>query len=552
MTGEVLSFKLIVTDDKGASSIAATTHVTVKHVNVAPTANAGADQSVNEQSPVTLTGSGTDIDGTIASYSWTQVSGTPVTLTGANSATASFTAPASMAGEVLSFQLIVKDDKGASSIAAITHVTVKHVNVAPVANAGADQSVNEQTAVTLTGSGTDIDGTIASYTWTQTAGTPVTLTGANSATASFTAPASMVSEVLSFQLIVKDDKGASSIAATTRVTVKHVNVAPVSNAGADQTVDEQTAVTLTGSGSDIDGTIASYSWTQVSGTPVTLTGANSAVANFTAPASMTGEVLSFQLIVKDDKGASSVAAITRVTVKHVNVAPTANAGADQSVNEQSSVTLTGSGTDIDGTIASYSWTQVSGTPVTLTGATSAVANFTAPASMAGEVLSFQLIVTDDKGTSSVAAMTNVTVKHVNVAPTANAGADQSVNEQTAVTLTGSGTDIDGTIASYTWTQTAGSPVTLTSANTATASFTAPASMAGEVLSFQLIVKDDKGASSIAATTHVTVKHVNVAPVANAGVDQSVNEQIAVTLTGSGTDIDGTIASYVWSQVAGTS
>ena len=85
----------------------------------------------------------------------------------------------------------------------------------------------------------------------------------------------------------------------------HVNVAPAANAGADQTVDEQTAVTLTGSGSDIDGTIASYAWTQTAGTPVTLTNANAAVATFTAPASMTGEVMSFQLTVTDDKGLSS-------------------------------------------------------------------------------------------------------------------------------------------------------------------------------------------------------------------------------------------------------
>ena len=551
MTGEVMSFELTVTDDKGLSSTAAVTNVNVLHVNVAPAANAGADQTVDEQTAVTLAGSGSDIDGTIASYSWTQVSGTPVTLFNANAAVATFTAPASMTGGALSFQLTVTDDKGLSSTAVTTYVTVLHVNVAPTANAGADQTVDEQTAVTLIGSGTDIDGTIASYNWTQVSGTPVTLTGANTATASFTAPASMTGEVMSFQLTVTDDKGLSSTAATTNVTVLHVNVAPTADAGADQTVDEQTAVTLTGSGADIDGTIASYAWTQVTGTPVTLTNANAAVATFTAPASMTGEVMSFELTVTDDKGLSSTAAVTNVTVLHVNVAPVANAGADQTVDEQTAVTLTGSGTDIDGTIASYRWTQVSGTPVKLTGANTATASYTAPASMTGEVMSFELAVTDDKGLSSVAATTSVTVLHVNVAPTADAGADQTVDEQTAVTLTGSGTDIDGTIASYAWVQTAGTPVALSGANTATASFTAPASMTGEVMSFELTVTDDKGLSSVAATTSVTVLHVNVAPTADAGADQTVDEQTAVTLTGSGTDIDGTIASYSWTQVRGT-
>ena len=62
-------------------------------------------------------------------------------------------------------------------------------NQEPTANAGQDQTVNEGDTVTLDGSGsTDSDGTIDSYSWTQTAGPSVTLSGADSATPSFTAP----------------------------------------------------------------------------------------------------------------------------------------------------------------------------------------------------------------------------------------------------------------------------------------------------------------------------------------------------------------------------
>jgi len=315
----------------------------------------------------------------------------------------------------------------------------------------------------------------------------------------------MTGEVMSFALTVTDDKGLGSTAATTNVNVLHVNVAPVANAGADQTVDEQTSVTLSGIGSDIDGTIAFYSWTQVSGTPVTLSGANTATASFTAPASMTGEVMSFELTVTDDKGLSSTAAVTKVNVLHVNVAPAANAGADQTVDEQTAVTLTGSGTDIDGTVAGYAWVQTAGTPVTLTNANAAVATFIAPASMTGEVMSFQLTVTDDKGLSSTAATTNVTVLHVNVAPTANAGADQTVNKKAAVTLAGSGADIDGSIASYAWVQTAGTSVTLIGANTASASFTAPKVSVDTVLTFSLTVTDSNGASATDAVV-VTISN----------------------------------------------
>jgi hypothetical protein len=83
--------------------------------NLAPTANAGADQTVALSSVVTLNGVGTDADGTIATYSWTQTAGTAITLTGANSATATFTTPATAGG--LTFSLTVTDNRGAASAA---------------------------------------------------------------------------------------------------------------------------------------------------------------------------------------------------------------------------------------------------------------------------------------------------------------------------------------------------------------------------------------------------------------------------------------------------
>lgn len=83
--------------------------------NVAPTTDAGADQTVEENSAVSLSGTATDSDGSIASYSWTQTSGTSVSLTNADTATASFTAPEVSSDETLSFVLTTTDDKGDTS-----------------------------------------------------------------------------------------------------------------------------------------------------------------------------------------------------------------------------------------------------------------------------------------------------------------------------------------------------------------------------------------------------------------------------------------------------
>ena len=81
-------------------------------------------------------------------------------------------------------------------------------NQPPIADAGPDQSVSAGAAVTLDGTGsTDSDSTIVSYAWTQTAGDTVTLTGANTATPSFTSPSTNAQQTLTFQLTVTDDGG---------------------------------------------------------------------------------------------------------------------------------------------------------------------------------------------------------------------------------------------------------------------------------------------------------------------------------------------------------
>ena len=62
-------------------------------------------------------------------------------------------------------------------------------NQPPVANAGTDKTVTAGARVTLSGAASrDLDDGIASYAWTQTGTTTVTLTNANTVSASFTAP----------------------------------------------------------------------------------------------------------------------------------------------------------------------------------------------------------------------------------------------------------------------------------------------------------------------------------------------------------------------------
>lgn len=91
-----------------------------------------------------------------------------------------------------------------------------------------------------------------------------------------------------------------------------------------------------------------------------------------------------------------------------NQAPTAVAGQNQVVYEGASVALDGSGSsDIDGSIVGYQWAQIGGTGISINGASTSQASFTAPVvGLDGDNLTFRLTVTDEDGAS---ASSNVTV-----------------------------------------------------------------------------------------------------------------------------------------------
>ena len=283
--------------------------------NQAPIADAGADADVDEGSAVTLDGSASsDPDGVITAWEWTQTGGTAVTLAGANTDTATFTAPVVAAVETLEFRLTVTDDDGATGTDSVS-VTVNPIaspNEPPVADAGADSVADEGTLVTLDGSGSsDPDGNITAYQWTQTGGPVVDLAGDDTAIATFTAPLGGAVGPLVFQLTVTDDAGAT---ATDSVSVT-VNLLPVADAGPDQSVIELTDVALDGSASDDpDGSISSFAWTQTAGPDVTLENADTATPGFSAPEVDTPTDLVFQLIVTDDTGAESAPAFVTITV----------------------------------------------------------------------------------------------------------------------------------------------------------------------------------------------------------------------------------------------
>jgi K319L-like, PKD domain len=283
-----------------------------------------------------------------------------------------------------------------------------------------------------------------------------------------------------------------------------VQQAPLAIAGNNQTVTEGDAVILDASASsDVDGSITTYLWEQLSGTVATISNANTSMASFTAPAvpANTTDELVFRLTVTDNDGLTDTANVS-VFVQDAlvsNAAPVANAGTDQSVDENTVVLLDASASTDDGSIVAYSWLQTGGfNTVTLSDASIANPDFTAPAvDSSGDSLTFKLTVTDNLGVSATDTVT-VTVNDVNTPPTAkitdaSGVVISAINNNAQITLYGNfSNDPDGPITAYNWSQTAGAPIIAPGPNNASSfSFTAPDNI-GSSIDIQLTVTGDQG------------------------------------------------------------
>jgi len=429
-------------------------------------------------------------------------------------------------------------------------------NQAPTANAGANQNVAGGALVSLDGSlSSDPEQGVLTYAWTQTSGANVVLIGGASEAPSFTAPAATTSgQSLIFSLTVTDD-GTPGITDTdtVEVTVDAVaNVAPIAKAGTDQSIAGGALVNLVSSGStDPDGGAITYLWAQVSGESVSLSNKTNATASFTAPAETQSiKLLEFQLTVSDDgipPLTDSDSTIVRVEAAPENQAPTANAGADQSVGGGTSVTLAGTGIDPEGGSLAYAWAQTQGTGGTLTNASSATATFVAPAATAvTQSFTFQLIVTDN-GTPGLTGTDTVTVTveavvPVNQAPTAafNASPPSGDAPLTVTFNSTSSSDSDGTIVAYSWDFGDGTPLSTEPNPT---HIYATANLNSYTVTLTVT---DNGGSTHSASAQVTVTAASTPVVAVASAPAEVNEADEVTLDGSGSTGDGPLE-YQWLQ-----
>jgi hypothetical protein len=552
-------------NDGSADSNPAQVNITISPVNDPPQANAGTDQTVAEQTAVTLTAAdSSDIDDGIASFSWTQQSGPLAQITDSSAMQLSFTSPdVGVAGAELSFGLTVTDLGGLQSQDSVT-VFVTWTNTAPTANAGTDQTVAAGTTVALDGSlSSDNDDGIAAVIWLQKSGTPAKLSDPLVLRPTFTAPAVTGKELLTFELTVSDQNGLSHTD-TTLIEVLPPEQTAGQNvviewdypAGEDQvkgfqifhnnvflceTLDPQARqitcpATLTAGTNE-------FTVSTLFDLAAALSNTETAAATLTAPEETAA--------LSSSMSTSSAAGTTSESTASFNTAPLSQ-DRQFSTNEDASVQGFLAGTDADADLLTYTTiTEPSAGKVELLDQHSGKFLYT-PAKDFFGTDSFLYTVSDGQAVSNQALIT-VTVMSLNDAPVANAGPDQQLHEGAVVKLdAGNSYDIDDNIVSVYWTQLDGPTASISDPYSSTPQFATAGLIDNDsvTLTFQVTITDASGAEDV-DTSIVNILWINTPPVANAGPDQSVFESEPVLLDASASvDTDDGIVSYSWSQLSG--
>ncbi len=456
--------------------------VQITSENIVPVANAGEDQVANVGDDVQLDGSASfDPDGAALTYIWSIASASTsegISLSSTGSVTPSVVVNAQ--GDYV-LQLIVNDGQD-DSIADQVQISVG--NVAPVANAGNDQPVHVGSEITLDGSAsTDADGDALTYRWSVVEASDED--GIELLSTTDVRPGVRVNSLGTYKiaLVVNDGKEDSD---ADEVLLDVGNIAPIADAGENQSGFPNEIISLSGAGSsDIDGDLLTYTWSVLNapaGSTSQIGSSESVSASFEPD--LLGQY-TIQLVVNDGFSDSDPDVMT---IDSSNVAPVAKAGNDRSALLDQLISLDGSASsDAEGDELTYSWSiisQPSGGSATLTGEASSTPSF--QMSAFGDYV-VQLIVNDGYQDS---VPDSLIITSENLAPVANAGEDSEAEIEDSVALNGSASyDPEGMELSYQWSFTSlpdDANIELTDVSTMSPSFVPD--VAGTYV-VQLIVED---------------------------------------------------------------
>jgi len=540
------------TDDNGASTNATTTVIVT---NVAPTANAGGPYTVAEGSTTGLSGTGTDpVDSVVLAWDLDNdgVFGETGGAAGRGAETGAspiFAAAGLNGPTTATITLRATDANGASSLSTATVVVT---NVAPTAEANGPYTVVEGGTTGLSGTGADpVDSVVLTWdldgdgTFGETGGAA---NRGNETGNSPTFNAAGVNGPNTVVVTVRVSDGATNTTDTALVIVN--NAPPTASSGGPYTVAEGSSTTLNGTGTDpVDGVKLTWDL-DGDGTFGETGGAagrgNETGANPSFNAAGLGGPATITITVRATDCDLAVTSAT-TTVVVTNVAPDADAGGPYSVAEGGTVQLNGTGTDpVDA--VTLQWDLDGDGIFGETGAgairgaeTGATPTFNAAGIPGPAVIPVTLRVVDANGAS---ATDLASIGISNVPPTAEAGGPYTVSEGATVQLSGTGSDSAGSVVlawdldgDGTFGETGGAAGR--GNETGASPIFSPTGLNGPTSVIVTVRATDTSGDSTTDTATVIV--TNAAPTASAGGPYTVTEGGTTTLTGTGSDLSGSVS-----------
>ncbi len=532
----IYTLSFTATDDKGDSSTDLV-KLTVLKKNIPPSVFAGEDKIITlPQASYTLSGIASDIDGSIINVEWKQISGPSVILR--NATTNNLNLTEIKEGSYV-FSFLAKDNSGAT-IKDSVNLTVKAQNLKPIVSAGTAQELTLPiNAISLKGSATDSDGTIKSVLWQKLSGPNVSLSNTTSNTLVLS---NMQAGTYTFSFTAFDNLNDSSTA-TVSIIVHPKNILPIVTANQDFEVELPLAIIkLNGTATDTDGTIKSLKWEKISGPNITLS--NSTTLECSLSNLVAGDY-QFKFTATDDKNESS-SKIVNLKVLSINKVPEISQISDIEIQlPTNSASITAVVSDSDGSVTLKEWKKISGPNASLSNINS---NTLTLNNLLEGSYTFSFSASDDRG-GSASQTVNLTVLAKNQIPLVTTSADITIQlPSSAITLSASASDNDGSIQSVLWEKLSGSSVTMGNATTNNLNLS---NLTAGIYNFKFTATDNNNESA-SNSIKVTVLAANIPPQITTIPDSEITlPMTSYSITANASDSDGSISSVLWKQISGS-
>jgi len=316
---------------------------------------------------------------------------------------------------------------------ATVSITINPQNDPPIIYPISDKSTEEETLLTFTATASDVDIPAQTLTFSldgEPTGASITTDGIFT----WIPTENQGPDTYTLDVIVSD--GIATDTTTVNITVVEVNLPPILNPIEDQEIDEENLLTFTATATDPDIPTQTLTFS-LDNEPTGATITTNGIFTWTPTENQGPDTYTLDVIVSD--GITTDSEEITITVYEVNQPPELNPIGPQTVDEENLLTFTATATDPDIPTQTLTF-SLDNQPTGATITTNGIFTWTPTENQGPDTYTLDIIVTDGIETDSQTI--TITVNEVNQPPYLYPINDQSVDENSTLTVTFSAYDLD--------------------------------------------------------------------------------------------------------------